>query len=490
MEGSCSDGSGLIVMFLVRADEAADRPALVDAATGVVWTGADLTSAVRRIVSRLQRPHKALVLFLCRNDPATVLGYLAALDAGHAVMLLDSAIRPETLAELVASYRPEIVLASPATAVTTIAALDAGYRSVDLDWDGIARERPATPEEPVHSDLGVLLPTSGSTGSRKFVRLATRAVVSNATAIAEALAITPAERAITSLPLHYSYGLSVVNSHLVSGATVVLTDRGPLDRGFWDVVHDQRCTSFAGVPYSYQLLERIGFERLDLPSLTTMTQAGGKLDDGRVERFHELMSSRGGRFVVMYGQTEATARIAIMPPGSLPAKLGSAGRAIPGGRLEIQVDGATAEGAGVTGEIVYSGPNVMMGYATGRTELSCGDDLHGRLHTGDLGYLDAEGFLTIVGRTKRISKVSGYRIDLDDVEARLASNGPTAVVGSDEIIVAYCEYGDEASLQGLRMELSRSLSVHHSALELRRVEALPRTANGKIDYASLEGRIR
>ena len=282
----------------------------------------------------------------------------------------------------------------------------------------------------------------------------------------------------------------MLNSHLAAGASVVLTDRGPLDRVFWDVVRERRCTSFAGVPYSYQLLERIGFDRFDLPDLKTMTQAGGKLDAGRVEHFHGVMSARGGRFLVMYGQTEATARIAVLPSDSLPEKLGSAGRALPGGRLEIEVDGAPAERSDVTGEIVYSGPNVMMGYATGRADLSRGDELGGRLHTGDLGYLDADGYLYISGRTKRISKVSGYRVDLDEVEARLAANGSTAVVGTDAVIVAFCEYGDADSLQLLRMELSRTLSLHYSAIQFRRVDALPRTASGKIDYAALEGLVR
>jgi acyl-coenzyme A synthetase/AMP-(fatty) acid ligase len=429
-------------------------------------------------------------LCLCRNDPATVIGYLAALEAGHAVMLLDAAIRGEVLADLLARYRPEMVLASAGMPASSAAVLESEYRPKDAAWDGVAWGRSDATAEPVHPDLAILLPTSGTTGSPKFVRLAARAVDSNAAAIATALAIDPADRAVTSLPLHYSYGLSVVNSHLAAGACVVLTDRGPLDKVFWEDVREQRCTSFAGVPYSYQVLERIGFDRFELPSLKAMTQAGGKLDIGRVEQFHRLMSGRGGRFLVMYGQTEATARIAVLPSDSLPLKLGSAGRAIPGGRLEIEVDGRPVEGPGVTGEIVYSGPNVMMGYATAREDLSRGDELGGRLHTGDLGYLDADGYLFINGRTKRISKVSGYRVDLDEVEARLAANGSTAVVGTDEVIVVFCEYGDADSLQLLRMELSRTLSLHHSAIQFRRVDALPRTSSGKIDYAGLESLVR
>ena len=385
----------------------------------------------------IARAHKSLVFCLCRNDAATVIGYLAALEAGHAVMLLDSAVSGDVLADLLARYRPEMVFASAALKATAAAALVDGYRSLDLDWAALAWERSDVRGERVHPDLGILLPTSGSTGSPKFVRLTTQAVSSNAASIATALAIVPTDRAVSSLPLHYSYGLSVLNSHLASGACIVLTDRGPLDQVFWDVIRQHRCTSFAGVPYSYQVLERIGFDQFELPSLRTMTQAGGKLDDGRVGRFHRLMAARGGRFFVMYGQTEATARIAVLPSDSLPAKLGSAGRAIAGGRLEIEVDGVSAEHARVTGEIVYSGPNVMMGYATGRADLSRGDEMCGTLHTGDLGYLDEDGCLYISGRTKRISKVSGYRVDLYEVEARLAPNGPTAVVAAPQPVFTW-----------------------------------------------------
>ena len=476
--------------MLVNASTPGDRTALIDAASGTAWDYGRVRAEMRAVAARLARPRKALVLCLCGNDPATVIGYLAALEAGHAVMLVDRKAPGDVLNDLVERYCPEIVLGWPATRVDLPDALEVDDQPLDGMGTGLARSGATRPEATVHPDLAVLLPTSGTTGSPKFVRLSAHAVNSNAASIAAGLTIRATERAVSSLPLHYSYGLSVVNSHFASGACIVLTDRGPLDRAFWDVVHDLRCTSFAGVPYSYQLLERIGFDGFDLPSLTTMTQAGGRLDVGRVEHFHRLMTQRGGRFFVMYGQTEATARIAILPSDALPLKLGSAGRAIPGGRLGIEVDGVLAERPGVTGEIVYTGPNVMMGYATGRADLSRGDELETRLLTGDLGYLDEDGFLYITGRTKRISKVSGYRVDLDEVEARLAHNGPTAVVGTDERIVACCEYGDAESLEKMRSELARALSLHHGVIEVRRVDPLPRLPSGKIDYSALEALVR
>ena len=136
------------------------------------------------------------------------------------------------------------------------------------------------------------------------------------------------------------------------------------------------------------------------------------------------MAARGGRFFVMYGQTEATARIAYVPPDRLSEKLGSAGIAIPGGRLSIEPAGAGTMDGPVTGEVVYEGPNVMLGYATGSGDLALGDELGGVLRTGDIGYLDEDGFLFLVGRSKRIAKVFGLRINLDEVEAAMREHGP------------------------------------------------------------------
>ena len=433
----------------------------------------------------LARSHKSLVMCLCRNDVTTVVGYLAALEAGHAVMLVGADVHREVLADLIARYRPELVLGAPARGEAA-AVLESTYRAFASAFPGFERRQLDQADvEPVHPSLALMLQTSGTTGSPKFVRLSMGAMTGNARAIATALAISSGERAVSSLPLNYSYGLSVLNSHLASGACVVLTQHGPLERAFWETVRHRGCTSFAGVPYSYQLLERIGFEDFELPALKTMTQAGGKLDDQRVLHFHRLMSERGGRFFVMYGQTEATARISILPPDELPAKVGSVGRAIPGGRLEVEVAGAVADQPEVVGEIIYGGPNVMLGYALERGDLVRGDDQGGRLRTGDVGRLDSSNHLFITGRTKRISKVAGYRVDLDEVEARLARNGPTAVVGTDELIVAYCEYGNERSLEQLRLELARALSLHHHLIKLYRVAALPRLSSGKVDYSAL-----
>jgi acyl-CoA synthetase (AMP-forming)/AMP-acid ligase II len=232
------------------------------------------------------------------------------------------------------------------------------------------------------------------------------------------------------------------------------------------------------------MLERIGFATLDLPSLRTLTQAGGRMSDAMILRFHEAAAAKGARLVVMYGQTEATARIAYLPPERLPEKLGSAGIAIPDGRLWVE-----EAGEGVAGEVLYAGPNVMLGYAASRADLAEGDTLGGVLRTGDLGRIDADGFLWLSGRSKRIAKVFGLRLNLDEVEQMLHHLGPTAVVGGDDRLVIFCAHGDEERFGGYRASLSKALRLNHRALEFRRVDAIPATPSGKTDYSLLRDQV-
>jgi acyl-CoA synthetase (AMP-forming)/AMP-acid ligase II len=323
----------------------------------------------------------------------------------------------------------------------------------------------------VHPDLALLLTTSGSTGNPKLVRLSAGAVRANAEQIVEVLGITADDVAITTLPLFYSYGMSVLNSHLISGATVVLERTGIMQRDFWTAVTEHGVTSMAYVPYQYEMLRRLRFDPAKYPALRSLTQAGGRLRADLVTEFAQRMATVGGRLFVMYGQTEAAPRMATLPPERLGEKLGSVGRALPGGSFTTSGD-----------EVVYQGPNVMMGYAETAADLARGDELGGVLHTGDLGRLDDEGFLFLTGRTKRMGKVFGVRINLDDVE----KNFPVAAVAGDDKLHVFAEgiSGDEA--RGLRTKITEWLGTHHTGVVVRSVDELPLLPTGKIDYRALE----
>jgi acyl-CoA synthetase (AMP-forming)/AMP-acid ligase II len=266
----------------------------------------------------------------------------------------------------------------------------------------------------------------------------------------------------------------VVNTHLLAGAALMLTEESITSEGLWSAVRRHRCTSLGGVPYTYQTLRRLGLDSLNVPSILTCTQAGGRLDERHVLHFHEVMKHRGGRFFVMYGQTEAAPRIAILPSDDLPARPGSVGLPVPGGSFSLAPDG----------EVIYTGPNVMMGYALDRQDLTKGDELHGRLHTGDRGYLD-EGYLYIQGRTGREVKLLGLRINLDDIENMLKAHGPTAVTGGEEKLRIFCEYGDQAAYRRYALELASKLNLNFGAFSFRHIDAIPLTGNGKTDYRKL-----
>jgi acyl-CoA synthetase (AMP-forming)/AMP-acid ligase II len=320
----------------------------------------------------------------------------------------------------------------------------------------------------VHPDLALLLTTSGSTGNPKLVRLSRTAVLANAEQIAGALAIDENEVAITTLPLFYSFGLSVLHSHLIRGATVVLERTGIMQRDFWNAAADHQVTSMAFVPSQYEMLRRLRFDPAKYPALRTLTQAGGRLRTERVTEFADRMATVGGRLHVMYGQTEAGPRMATLPPDRLADKLGSVGRALAGAAFTIEDD-----------EVVYHGPNVMMGYAETAEDLVKGDEQGGVLRTGDLGRVDDEGFLFLTGRLKRMAKVFGVRINLDDVE----KNFPVAAVAGDDQLVVFTQDDDARSL---RSKIAEWLGTHHTGVVVHRIEALPLLPNGKTDYRALE----
>lgn len=452
------------------------RIAVVDAVTNRPWTFGELVEAVTRCQAELPAV-KQLIFVFCRNQMESLVWFLAAFNSGHAVALLDEALNPDLKANLIAQYQPELIASNGSPT--------AGHQRVSEQnlW---RRIEPSAGS--LHPDLGLLLSTSGTTGSPKFVRLTRRNVEVNAEAICEALAIAADDRAVAYLPLHYSYGFSIVTTHLLAGASFLLTEEGILSQRVWELVRQHACTSLAGVPYTYHMLRRLNLDRLDVPTIRTCTQAGGKLEDDHIAHFHHLMAARGGRFFVMYGQTEASPRIAVLPSGRLPEKLGSAGLPLTGGTFTIQCDEVNEGTPERVGELLYQGPNVMMGYAMSRADLCKGDELHGRLHTGDTAYLDAEGYVYLLGRAGRETKLFGLRINLDEVESMLRSYGPTAVTAGPDQLLIFCEHGEPETYRQYARDLSQKLHLNYQAFVFRHIDKLPVTSRGKIDYQKLSGR--
>lgn len=453
------------------------HPACHDQISNSTWTYGEVAQAVSELQPRLPAPvQKPLGFVFAQNRVGALLAYLAALRQQHAVCLANPQLNRELSTQVVQHYCPEWIVQPD------ILPPFAGYKPVSclLDRYGfqllVRIETPSADTLPIHPELAVLLTTSGSTGSPKLVRLSYRNVQANATSIVSYLGLNSTERPVTSLPLFYSYGLSVINSHLLASATLLLTDSSVVEKPFWQLFQDQRASSLAGVPYTYVLLHRLRFQPSDYPACRTLTQAGGRLEIPLMRHFEEICGQAGVRFFVMYGQTEATARISYVPPEKLSSKLGSIGLAIPNGKLSLDAD---------SNEIIYEGSNVMLGYATCRADLTKGDECNGQLRTGDIGRQDEDGFFYITGRLKRFIKLFGQRLNLDEMEASLNYKLPAPVVchGSDDRLLVLTETESVVSLCGEL--LARDFGFHPSAFTVQHCTRIPRSAAGKVDYQAI-----
>lgn len=461
--------------MLVDLLPADSRVALIDDALDRSCTFDELHVAVEEVARSLADFEGGVALLLMDNAIPHVIAYLACLEAGVAVALLDPNLSTERLSPVCDAHRPDLVIGWHADDVRAWNRFDLPAPIAELPaWV------PTTPTAgAVHPSLALCLSTSGTTGSPKFVRLSNDNLDSNATSIGAALSIEPDEVALAHLPLHYSYGLSVLNSHLLVGSTVVLTSRSVLRPGFVDVLERHGVTTIPNVPFGFTLMDRIGFMAAAPPTVRVLTQAGGRLPLATADRYHAWMTQRGGCLHVMYGQTEGTARLSILHSDDYPELRGSVGRAVPGGAFDIVDPDDSGRGM-----VRYRGPNVMLGYAQDREGLCRGDELGGVLDTGDAGYLDGD-VLTVTGRIGRIAKLFGLRFDLDEVERSASRFGTVAVVESDDALVVFAERHTLEQCEELQRSLAWELRLPPKVIAVHVVERLPRNAAGKLAYAEL-----
>lgn len=437
-----------------------DRIALVDE-RGSRLTYADLASRVDRLAATLGSTRR-LVLVELANTVPSVIAYLAALRGGHPVIVA----KPGDVARkgsVDSVFQPSAVHVAGKDGFTI------------LRDDDVA----------LHEDLAALFSTSGSTGSAKLVRLSGQNIQSNAESIATYLEIDDKEIAPTSLPLNYSFGASILSSHLSRGACVVLTDRSVVEPEFASLLQRERCTSLSGVPYTWELVEQVGLLSAEWPHLKTLTQAGGKMPASRVESLSTWARERGKRLIVMYGQTECTARMAYLPWEHTREHSDCIGMAIPGGSFRlVGEDGQTIEGENVPGELVYSGPNVMMGYATTRDDLALGQGGDER-RTGDLAERNRRGLYRIVGRLSRFSKILGLRISLDEIEAMVERKGyGTGVAAGNDLLLAIGLSSPSSGPSELEAAVAAECGIPPTSVVVIDGE-VPRLDNGKVNYAAM-----
>jgi len=425
---------------------------------------------------------RCLVFSFCTNTMGSLAGYTACLNHKIVPLLLDSHLDKEFIEDLAKEYRPAYFWLPEEMQMGFVDLMpvykSSGYVLLKTEYD-CGYE--------LNDMLALLLTTSGSTGSPKLVRQSYENIKANMEAIAEYLEIDENERPITTLPMSYTYGLSIINSHLCKGAAIIMTEKSLLQKEFWEQLKTFAATSFGGVPYTYEMLNKLRFFQMDLPSLKIMTQAGGKLSPELHKKFAEYAIEKNKRFVVMYGQTEATARMSYLPYNKSLEKYGSMGIAIPHGRFALQDEnGDFISEPHVVGELVYYGKNVTLGYAECGEDLKKGDERHGVLLTGDMAKFDEDGYYYIVGRKKRFLKIFGKRINLDETEHLLKQHFgymDFACAGKDDKM--YIFLIDSEISQDVKRFIAEKTGLNSIAFKVKQIESIPKNDAGKTIYADL-----
>ena len=463
--------------FFNDLDKYASNTAIITEKSEKINYG-DLLSFADTIGKQIE--NRCLIFAVCNNSFESIGGYIGLMRAGAVVFLIHDSIHYTLFKNLLNIFKPKYVylpskkcdLIINSSAIFSSTCYTLFKTNFSLNYS-------------IHKDLALLLSTSGSTGDPKLVRLSYKNIYSNANSIAKYLSITSKDRPITTMPMAYSYGLSIINSHLLKGASVILNDSTILEKKFWNAFKTNKATTFGGVPFVFKILKKLGFENMNLPSLKYITQAGGKLSTELTTEFVNICYKKKIKFFVMYGQTEASPRMSYLPWDYAKEKSGSIGIPIPQGSFRIEDEnGNIIQEAEKPGELIYLGDNVTLGYVDDPLELSYGDENNGILRTGDVASKDIDGFYYIHGRKKRFLKLFGNRINLDAIEQEIQELGhDCACTGLDDNLVIYVTSND--SIEEIRTHLTEKLEIDKHSVSYLYIKKIPRNKAGKVLYSKL-----
>ncbi|QGY42747.1 AMP-binding protein [Maribellus comscasis] len=447
--------------------------------TGKKYSYYQLEKIGKSIVAKI--PSRSLVLCLCKNSPGSVIGYLNFLNHGIVPILVDSKISGENVLKLIHQWKPMFLWVPEGSAIPfdySVVFCTNGYQLVQTNKKNTW---------PLNPSLALLLNTSGTMGTSKLVKLSYQNIKSNIIQIVDSIPVKSDDVSISTLPMYYSFGLSIIHTHIYKGASLVITEESPVRPAFWKLVKENNVTTLSGVPFHYHMFMKLDFRSKNLDSVRTFTQAGGALSHNMHKQFARKAFENNKDFVVMYGQTEATARMSVLPGKYARDKVGSIGLPVPGAKIELKDDsGNKVDEPFQRGELIYYGENVFMGYANDGANLTTGDENNGILKTGDLGYMDDDGYLYITGRKSRFAKIHGIRVSFDEVENLLSSrftNSEFGCTGHDnKLKVSYTGKQNDELIRNFLLEETQ---LHKSSILVQKLKVLPRNEAGKIMYHHL-----
>ena len=421
---------------------------------------------------------RSIIFCLCENCAGSLIGYMAFENNKQVPLLLSVGLDEGFRTNLESMYTPSYYW------VPERKIQDIQGEKIYSAYGYVLLKTKYAPY-PLNDKLSMLLTTSGSTGSPKLVRHKYGNLEANAENVAKVFSWSTDEVGICDLPMNYTMGLNVINSHLVIGASVLMVKANLMDPDFWEFIKVNEGTSFCGVPFSYEVMRRIGFDKMDLPKLYTLAEGGGKLTDKMFKWVATYAKEHGKRFCATFGTSETSARMAFLDPEMALEKIDSMGKAIPNGELFL-IDEVENDDGTVTGELGYRGPNVTMGYALNRDDLMKDDEFCGEYHTGDIAERDAEGFYFIIGRKGRFLKLFGLRVSLDETERILKTQYPNAdfvCTGNDRKMNIFTT--DEELKDAIVPFISGKTNLHQSAFRVIVLQEIPRNEYRKVKFQEL-----
>lgn len=459
--------------FLKKENSSLDKTFLVDDQRALTYR--ELFSSFKNFNFN----NRDLFLLISENKLEIISFYYYCLYSKNVPILVNADSNNDYLKNIIEKYSPEYICCDKSKKIDL--SVFHNY-SIELELDEtLILKKNYHQKNKIHEDLAILLTSSGTTGDPKLVKLSYDNIDDNTLKISKKLNLTSMDIPITTLPLSYTYGLSVLNTHFCKDCKIILNNDSIISRNFWRRVSDFKPNSISGVPYTFEILNSLGLEKLNLKSFKKFTQAGGKMNDSLKEKIYNFCTQNDIELFIMYGQVEATARISILDHKLLSSKFKSVGNVLDGGEIDIIKKNYNDH----DGEIVYSGKNIFIGYANCRKDLKIKEE-NKILKTGDMGYLDKDGYLYITGRKKRFIKMMGNSINLDQLENQINKKGFKVVVtGKDDALIIAFE-DKNINLSNLKKYFLSNFKINLNYVNFLMLDQLPLTSNKKIDYKKIE----
>ena len=442
----------------------------------------DLIIYTKKIVKKLRK--KSLTVMLANNSIGSIICYISLVKNRYPVLILDEKITKKFLKKIIKLYKPEnICLPTESSLIRNNK--DYKFNFEFKKFQFLKEVNKDTFE--IKNNLSILATTSGSTGSAKLVRQSYNNIKSNTYSIIKYLKLNKDNITITNLPLSYTFGMSIINTHLEVGSKIVITKKTVFEKFFWELFKIHQINTIYGVPYTYEILDRLNFFSKNTKNLKLLAQAGGKITETLQRKIYFYINRYKKIFSIMYGQAEATTRISYLPYNKFGKKIGSIGIPIPGGKIKLIDDNSQEiKNPSTIGEIVYEGKNVCMGYAFDRGDINKKDEWNGKIFSGDLAKRDNEGYYYIVGRRKRFSKIYGLSINLDEIENLLKSKfsfSEFAVISLENKIMIF------SSTRGMKNKILNyirtNININIRTFEIIFIKKIPNLSNGKNNYKAL-----